>query len=626
MKRSAEVGNENENENENKQENKKIKVEIKHEEDDEDIDNSDAEEGESNRKAVNFVKKEGVKKCPYLDTVNRQLLDFDMEKVCSISLSNLNVYCCLICGKYFQGRGKNTPAYTHSVAAGHFVFMHLHDVRTFCLPDGYEVLDQSLVDVKNCVSPQFDTQDIQNLNKNSSLARDVYGVNYLPGFVGLNNLKNTDYVNVILHALSHVTPIRDFFLNSKNYENSKSVLVHKFGDVVRKLWSRYNFKSIVSPQDLLQEISVASHKRFNIGVQAEAADLLTWLLAGLHKGLGGSAKKPSVVTNSFGGLVEVTTMTKTGSSAQTLGKGQEGGMDTLGREIRPGQEGWSEVTTTTPFTLLSLEIPPTPLFRDSEGGLIIPQIPLFQILKKFDGQTWTDQISVNTHTRKKYVIRKLPHYLILHLVRFTKNNFLNLEKNRSVITFPVKNLSLKDYHFPADTNGSSSGSASASSSGSEPPIDADVNNMSVKQLKEVVIEWGCEAHRTDMVGMIEKEVLVSLAKTASEWARNMNEQISLAKYDLVANICHDSSGAQELTVKAGHSTGQSNAAAKAAATAKALAAGKTPGGSYRCHTQNKATGQWFELQDLHVTETMPQLIGLSEAYILIYERKGTASI
>ena len=30
----------------------------------------------------------------------------------------------------------------------------------------------------------------------------------------------------------------------------------------------------------------------------------------------------------------------------------------------------------------------------------------------------------------------------------------------------------------------------------------------------------------------------------------------------------------------------------------------------------------FELQDLHVTETMPQLIGLSEAYILIYERKS----
>ena len=73
----------------------------------------------TNSAAVNFVvKKEERKKCPYLDTVNRQLLDFDMEKVCSVTLSNLNVYCCLICGKYFQGRGRSTPAYTHSVAAG----------------------------------------------------------------------------------------------------------------------------------------------------------------------------------------------------------------------------------------------------------------------------------------------------------------------------------------------------------------------------------------------------------------------------------------------------------------------------------------------------------------------------
>ena len=77
------------------------------------------EDVSTNAEAVNFVvKKEERKKCPYLDTVNRQLLDFDMEKVCSVTLSNLNVYCCLICGKYFQGRGKSTPAYTHSVGSG----------------------------------------------------------------------------------------------------------------------------------------------------------------------------------------------------------------------------------------------------------------------------------------------------------------------------------------------------------------------------------------------------------------------------------------------------------------------------------------------------------------------------
>jgi U4/U6.U5 tri-snRNP-associated protein 2 len=41
--------------------------------------------------------------CPYLDTVNRNNLDFDFEKICSVSLSPVNVYACLVCGKYFQG-------------------------------------------------------------------------------------------------------------------------------------------------------------------------------------------------------------------------------------------------------------------------------------------------------------------------------------------------------------------------------------------------------------------------------------------------------------------------------------------------------------------------------------------
>lgn len=42
--------------------------------------------------------------CPYLDTINRQVLDFDFEKLCSVSLSRINVYACLVCGKYFQGK------------------------------------------------------------------------------------------------------------------------------------------------------------------------------------------------------------------------------------------------------------------------------------------------------------------------------------------------------------------------------------------------------------------------------------------------------------------------------------------------------------------------------------------
>ena len=39
------------------------------------------------------------RRCPFLDTINRQLLDFDGETVCSVTLSNRNVYACLVCGK-----------------------------------------------------------------------------------------------------------------------------------------------------------------------------------------------------------------------------------------------------------------------------------------------------------------------------------------------------------------------------------------------------------------------------------------------------------------------------------------------------------------------------------------------
>ncbi|KAJ3326457.1 hypothetical protein HDU93_002433, partial [Gonapodya sp. JEL0774] len=84
----------------------------------------------------------------YLDTVNRHMLDFDFEKLCSVSLSNLNVYACLVCGKYFQGRGPSSHAYLHSVHLSHHVFINLLTLRIYVLPDGYEVKERSLDDIK----------------------------------------------------------------------------------------------------------------------------------------------------------------------------------------------------------------------------------------------------------------------------------------------------------------------------------------------------------------------------------------------------------------------------------------------------------------------------------------------
>jgi len=69
----------------------------------------------------------------YLDTINRATLDFDFEKLCSVCLSNINIYGCLVCGKYFQGRGRKSYAYAHSIHDDHHVFINLETKKVFTL-------------------------------------------------------------------------------------------------------------------------------------------------------------------------------------------------------------------------------------------------------------------------------------------------------------------------------------------------------------------------------------------------------------------------------------------------------------------------------------------------------------
>jgi U4/U6.U5 tri-snRNP-associated protein 2 len=481
----------------------------------------------------------------------------------------MNVYSCLVCGKFFQGRSKDSPAYTHSVQYGHFVFINLSDLRAFCLPDSYEIIDQSLDDVKRCLNPIFSKNDILQLNDNTSLARDVHGISYLPGFVGLNNLKHTDYANAILHALSHVTPLRNFFLDPNNYSNTKSKLVLVFGKVIRKLWSRDNFKSVISPIEFLEEVSITSKKKFDIGQPADCVEFLIWLLSELHRGLGGSNKRKSIIHECFQGLVEVTTISNL--------KGE-----------------FQENASNTNFMYLPLDIPPTPLFRDSTGGMIIPQIPLFEILKKYDSEKITEVIDgTGNPKRHKYKLKVLPKFLILHLIRFTKNNF-TVEKNVSIVTFPVKNLELKDYIIRDDD-------LAAHISNLE---NLDMKSLSIEQLKSFVIQYGYDELKHNLTTVVEKYQLIELATVAKkhELSRYMS------KYDLLANICHDSQVSQEFALS------NSNSEKK-----KSVSNQKVPKGQYRVHLKSKTN--WLEIEDLHVKEIMPQSIGLSESYILIYQRK-----
>ena len=116
----------------------------------------------------------------------------------------------------------------------------------------------------------------------------------------------------------------------------------------------------------------------------------------------------------------------------------------------------------------------------------------------------------------------------------------------------------------------------------------------VKQLKALLTKYG----RDDIAKhAVEKAELVNA--TVDFCVKSLPDMLA-DKYDLVANITHDSPA--DVGREGKHDPLQE--------------------GSYRCHVQHKASNQWYEIQDLHVQETMPQLIGVSESYVLIFERKS----
>ena len=167
------------------------------------------------------------KECPYLNTIKRYELDFDFEKQCSVSFSNMNIYACLVCGRYYQGRGIKTLAYIHSLELDHHMFINLNDEKIYCLPDGYEIKDKSLEDIQINLKPKLTEDEIKYLDLKEKTGRTLKGVLFSPGCIGLNNIKKTDYFNVIIQCLCRVSELRNYFLK---YDD-------QLGEVVNNLYN-----------------------------------------------------------------------------------------------------------------------------------------------------------------------------------------------------------------------------------------------------------------------------------------------------------------------------------------------------------------------------------------------------
>ncbi|KAK4697985.1 U4/U6.U5 tri-snRNP-associated protein 2, partial [Lecanoromycetidae sp. Uapishka_2] len=369
----------------------------------------------------------------YLDTIDRSVLDFDFEKLCSVTLSNINVYACLVCGKYYQGRGPRSHAYFHALEVGHHVYVNMQTKRVYVLPEGYEVKSKSLDDIKFVVDPQLSKNEVAQLDIEAKDAWDLGGKKYRPGFVGMNNIKENDYFNVIIQALSHITPLRNFLMLEDLSQRSE--LVQRFSVLVRKIWNTRAFKTHVSPHELLQQISRQSNKRFDLLHQSDPVEFLSWFLNNMHLALGGSKTKPgsSIIQKVFQGKLKIETQ-------QITAKADAG--DRLRFE-----EAEKVQTDITRYLMLTLDLPAAPLFQDELEKNIIPQVPLTSLLSKYDDLHPQEHLN----TRKRYrLIHPLPPYLLFHIKRFSKNKFVT-EHNPTIVTFPPRSLDMSPYVQPDPT-------------------------------------------------------------------------------------------------------------------------------------------------------------------------------
>lgn len=243
----------------------------------------------------------------------------------------------------------------------------------------------------------------------------------------MNNIKSNDYLNVVVQLLAHITPIRNFFLLQPFPATSIPQLPLRFSTLLRKLWNPRAFKSHVSPHELLQEIALRSSKRFTLTQQSDPVDFLSWFLNNLHLSLGGSKRLPrpneplnptSIIQQTFQGRLRVESQAITAKS------------DATGDRLR-FEESSQISSTTSPYLILTLDLPPAPLFQSSLDKNIIPQVPLPTLLNKYSGLQASEKLS---HRVRHRLLHPLPPYLLIHVKRFSKNKFVS-ERNPTIVTF-----------------------------------------------------------------------------------------------------------------------------------------------------------------------------------------------
>lgn len=349
---------------------------------------------------------------PYLEWIDRKRLDFDFERICSVTLTKSNVYVCLTCGKFFHGRSHNSPLHCHTLQESHPLHMHLETGAVYLMPDGVQVEHPSAFsDIRYNLNPRYGEGDLGQMMLDEGERVDLHGRPYVRGFLGMNNLKASDYASVVLQALLHIPPLQRHFLLDNANDGAGDELKIAIRSLFRRYWNASPFKAIINPHGLMQVINRLSNKRFSVLQQSDPIELVTWLL---HHGL-----PSAMATSIFGGRVTI-------SSAQMKDVSSMANLNFQSKE--------------SPFLHLTLDLPPMPLYQSKNGEYVTPQVSLVDLLRRYDG----GQITQRGEIVQTFSLQSLPPFLMLSYRRLTQNHG-EWQKNRTLVTHPLTQLPISTH-------------------------------------------------------------------------------------------------------------------------------------------------------------------------------------
>lgn len=359
--------------------------------------------------------------CPYMDTVDRAALDFDLPSICSVTLVSHNVYACLVCGRFFRGRAPSSPAYLHALHESHNLFINLTSGSIYCLPDGYEVDHSRLRDIKSALQPSFREVNLESLD-HTVVRVHLHDHSFrIRGAVGLDTLHASNSTNVVLQLFLRPQPIRDNLLLHDSHADplhpvTAVAIRNALSQLARKIWSSHAFRPHVAPHAFMQLLAREAAARPSLASEPDPADILAWLL------------NAATVRSSDGTVVPADAW-----GFQKLIKRSFLGKMYINTTPKPESASHAQRTRST-FWFLPLDLPPKPLFKHQSERDIVPQVALEKLLAKFDSSTKVHV--VDTGGFKSYAMLHAPPFLFLVVKRFTKSKF-GVEKNPCVVHLPT---------------------------------------------------------------------------------------------------------------------------------------------------------------------------------------------